>query len=456
MEKNTWFFNYGEMVGKSHLPKQIPCQDKALCACENGVSVAVVSDGCGSSDISQYGSDTTTKALCKLFTEKFDEVYDAEILDTRKIIVDAIVDGLKQFISENIEIFEEYKVTHADKYAEFTQKHTEEAFYLDCLNATALFVAEKDGKYMIGQIGDGVIGAVIGNKLKIIMEEKKEEEVNGTFYPTSLYAFAQKDPRWYGSSRFQLKKPRNAVVQAFILSTDGVDSFFDLRTPFQKKYTSGVDKLFRGTVEAESFEQGQKILTEGFLPALVEGSRSRDDCGVAVMVRGDYAIDEYVVTQYERPKMEETPVVPKTPAPKIEVKAEPPKEAEKPQSKDETTIVETPEPKENKRILPGMPEDMPEEEFLKEYEWLKEQIMIMLPRTGEKCLAKIERVAMSRRKIIGTLRLYWTILTDIGKQQFSRQEETVENSKFISILIMTDGNLKVFQDGEKWVRFERV
>lgn len=299
-----WFLNYGELAGKSHLSRKIPCQDRALCRQGNGVTVAVLSDGCGSSPISQYGSQVTTECLCKLFIEEFDTIHSAQILTSRKMIVDAIVLSLYGFIRSNGEIFSAYKAENIEKYNEFTQKRSEEEFFLDALNATALFAAEKEGEYIIGQIGDGVIGGVVRNRLKIIMEEKKEGEINGTFYPANIYTLALKNPDWYGCAQFQLKKPKNTDVSAFILTSDGVDSFFDLRVPFQKKYTTGVDKLFRCTVEASSFEESKAILDEQFLPALVNGSRAMDDCSVAVIVRKDYFIgqDGYAVTMYERPK----------------------------------------------------------------------------------------------------------------------------------------------------------
>ena len=299
-----WFLNYGELAGKSHLSRKIPCQDRALCRQGNGVTVAVLSDGCGSSPISQYGSQVSTECLCKLFIEEFDAIHSAQILTSRKMIVDAIVLSLYGFIRSNGEIFSAYKAENIEKYNEFTQKRSEEEFFLDALNATALFAAEKEGEYIIGQIGDGVIGGVVRNRLKIIMEEKKEGEINGTFYPANIYTLALKNPDWYGCAQFQLKKPKNTDVSAFILTSDGVDSFFDLRVPFQKKYTTGVDKLFRCTVEASSFEESKAILDEQFLPALVNGSRAMDDCSVAVIVRKDYFIgqDGYAVTMYERPK----------------------------------------------------------------------------------------------------------------------------------------------------------
>lgn len=302
MSKN-WIYTYGERVGKSHLPKKIPCQDKALCAYKNDVYVAVVSDGCGSSEISQHGSLVTTQAICDLFTERFDELYNEEILTTRKTIVNGIVGELQNFIATNEKIFEDYKIKSKEKYESFTARRSEEEWQLDCLNATVLFVAQKHDQFILGQIGDGIIGAVIDNKIKIVMEEKKDGEVNGTIYPANIYNLAKEDDRWFATSQFQLKKPRNANLQGFILMSDGVDGLIDQRIAFQKKFAAGVGKLIKNTIKAESLDERQKSLNDELLPRLVEFSKARDDCSLALLIQDDCEVDDdgYVVTHYERP-----------------------------------------------------------------------------------------------------------------------------------------------------------
>ncbi|MFI3328919.1 MAG: protein phosphatase 2C domain-containing protein [bacterium] len=306
MEKK-WIYSYGELVGKSHAPRNVPCQDKALCREENDVYVAVVSDGCGSSDISQYGSSVTAEKLCDIFVNNFDELYNMEIFQTRKYIVDEIALALNKFIFQNPRIFADYKDKYKDKYERFITSRTENEFELDALNATALFVAVKDGKYMMGAIGDGIIGAVVDNKIKIVIEEKKTDEVNGTIYPGNIYTLAKEDERWYATTKFQFKKPQNANIQGFILMSDGVDGLIDQRVAFQKKFSAGVGKLIKNTIRSENFEDAQKSLNEELLPRLVEFSKARDDCSIALLINDDCEIDEngYVVTYYERPLSQE-------------------------------------------------------------------------------------------------------------------------------------------------------
>ena len=334
---------YGEQVGKSHLPNNIPCQDKALCSYQNGVYVAALSDGCGSSDLSHYGSDITVKTVVELFIEKFDEIYNTDFrndqLSIRKLIIDSIINNEIKFISENESIFEESRNKNSEKYQEYLKNgfkkylskkgvgcdsidsyieknktefedyvNNEGKFNYDLqnLNATLIFAATKDGKYILGQVGDGVLGALVDDKLKIVLEENKTGTKNGTFYPSNIYNFAKEDQLWYCHSSFQLKKPSNAGnINAFILTSDGVEAFFKkINDNFHKSY-AGVRPLFQQITKAENLEQANLLLKNDWLPRLVDMSPSRDDCSVAILVKPDFVISEYTVKEYPRPTEEE-------------------------------------------------------------------------------------------------------------------------------------------------------
>lgn len=304
MEK-TWLFGYGEQIGKKHIKNNIPCQDKALCSTENEVSVAIVSDGCGSSTLSHYGSNATVNALKELFTTQFDEIYNGDVISNRIKIIDTIIEAQLSFAENNKEIFTEYIQDNNKEYKKSVADKKEDEFLLATMFATALFVAVKNDKYIIGQIGDGIIGAVINNKLKIIMEEEKLDDISGTTYPANIYIKARKDKEWYKTNDFIYKKPVNATIKAFILTSDGSDAFFDRRTPFEKKYTRGVDRLFNTIVKANGIEDSQKVIHYNFLPSLVSMSVVGDDCSLAVLVKPDYSIDPidgFEIKRYPKPE----------------------------------------------------------------------------------------------------------------------------------------------------------
>ena len=119
-------------------------------------------------------------------------------------------------------------------------------------------------------------------------------------------------------------------------------------------------------------------------------------------------------------------------------------------------MVEPPVVEENKRIIPGATEDMPEDEYDKEFAELSARVTQILPQTGALCLGRIVSLARTRRKIIAALRLYNVILTDIATQQYSYQIDTLENHISISVLLMADGKLLASHEEDNKVKFVRV
>lgn len=303
MEK-TWLLNYGHKVGLSHLPNNVPCQDRALCVTKNGVTVAVLSDGCGSSAISEHGAELITTKLCEFFTENFDSLipeYDDDVNVSRRRIIEHIGQTHKQFIDENIGMFEALKTTQAEKYAKFNNGTAARdlSFYYDTLNATLLFVATKGDQGIVGQVGDGVIVGLQDNKIRILMEEEKNEAVNGTYYPIKLYESGLKNEKYFSAANlFTLKFPKVGSFDGFVLMSDGVDGFIDKRIPFQKKVAPALGNHLKTIIETNNFEQSQQIVDD-LLERLRKVSTANDDCSLAIIVNADAHLDdpEYVVKE---------------------------------------------------------------------------------------------------------------------------------------------------------------
>lgn len=300
--------SYGELVGKSHVAKNIPCQDKAICLQRNQVSAAVLSDGCGSSEFSHFGAKITVTSISELLVEKFDELYMIDLnknqLNFRKTIVDTVIEAEIKFITENPERFNDYKDRNIKQYNEYVEHNTEDSFFLQSLNATLLFFAEKNGRYLMGRIGDGVIGVILDDKLKIVLEESKTSAKNETFYTNNIYDFAKNDENWYLHSAFEVRKPLNANINGVILTSDGVEAFFRPEGDnFHKRYRD-LNPLFSKIIEAITEEDSNKILYDEYLPWLVN-QYPFDDCSIAILISPDYQINEFVVKEYPRPPMDE-------------------------------------------------------------------------------------------------------------------------------------------------------
>ncbi len=292
--------NYGALVGKSH-GSITPCQDYASSLCENGVTAIALSDGCGSSPISQFGSERTVSALLSLLTKRFDELARMGQAELRKAVVDEIAKGILSLISERYDLVEEYKARNPLESQKKVARHGEEDFAASLFYATALFAAEKDGIWILGRIGDGVLGALTEGKMKIVLEEEKDEEKNGTFYPYNIYSFAKKDPAWYCTNRFAILKTK-APIDGVVLTSDGVDSLFDQRTPFQKKYAPAIVKIVNIISSQEDFTSSQAFFADELLPLMVKKSSVGDDCSIATMLKKGSEVKEIVVKEYPHPK----------------------------------------------------------------------------------------------------------------------------------------------------------
>lgn len=290
-----WKCNYGQLVGISHGNK-IPCQDYAYAIVKNGVTISVLSDGCGSSPLSQYGSKATCDAIVKLFTNNFDKIIKLSPFELRKKVIDSIIDSLNETVKDNYSVFEQYKKN--DLNAESIIKKTSiENYYLRLTYATVLFVASKYGVAYVGQIGDGVIGIIEDDKLKIYCEEEKTDEVNATCYPANIYNFAKQNQDWYKSNLFRLNRIKIRNVSGFILTSDGVDALFDRRIKGKCKYSNGSVKLINKIIKNNNFHKSQKYL-EKLLVKIVGKSTHFDDCSVSVILKKGSKINGLIVKDY--------------------------------------------------------------------------------------------------------------------------------------------------------------
>ena len=86
------------------------------------------------------------------------------------------------------------------------------------LASTLLFVAVKDDKFILGHLGDGVIGYLKNNCLKTASLPNNGEFSNETYFSTSKDA----------SSHMKLAKGSVRDIDGFVLMSDGTaDSFYN-------------------------------------------------------------------------------------------------------------------------------------------------------------------------------------------------------------------------------------
>jgi hypothetical protein len=163
------------MQGKDHVAAGVVCQDNVATASANGVHAIALSDGGGSRKFSQVGSEHSTRAVCALLTEKFDDYYErleqiaqggakAEKLHLRlKLeILDTVLDALR---------------------AQVTPERA-----LPDFGCTLQFAAVKNGRYVAGHVGDGVIAALyqrgLTRRVEVLSHPENGDGPNITFFVT--------------------------------------------------------------------------------------------------------------------------------------------------------------------------------------------------------------------------------------------------------------------------------
>lgn len=161
--------------GIDHKAAGVVCQDGVAAAAANGVHAIALSDGGGSRKLSQIGSAVSTRAVCALLVERFDELYvrmehisrgghkaARELTELKLEILDAVLAALRA------------ELTPERKLADF--------------GCTLQFFATKDGRYVAGHVGDGVIAAIyqrgLSRAVEVLSHPENGDGPNITFFVT--------------------------------------------------------------------------------------------------------------------------------------------------------------------------------------------------------------------------------------------------------------------------------
>ena len=161
--------------GKDHVSAGVVCQDNVASAEANGVHAIALSDGGGSRKHSQIGSEHSTRAVCALLVERFDEIYEAQ-----ERIAQGGPDADKHLLRLRLQILD--TVLGALR-AQVTAERSLQDF-----GCTLQFAAVKDGRYIAGHIGDGVIAALyqrgLSRRVEVLSHPENGAGPNITFFVT--------------------------------------------------------------------------------------------------------------------------------------------------------------------------------------------------------------------------------------------------------------------------------
>lgn len=293
---NEYKLSCGQLVGRSHLPNNIPCQDSVIVKTENGVTLAVLSDGCGSATLSHEGSKITVESTAKLLIDKFDELYELDDIKISLNILKTIVGSQIKYIKENREAINERIIefkTRAQKddsekpFDVERLKNANEYEMTSYFYGTLCFIAIKGDKAMIGQIGDGRVGLVIDNNLFIALQEVKNDAVNGTVYPANALFRYLKNNDENECKELRIVKYQNVNIQAGFVVSDGCDALIeyvdkDKGLFFRIRFNAFSRNTLYGVFNSESQEEADSFIMER-----LEKIRATtdDDCSIGVIVK---------------------------------------------------------------------------------------------------------------------------------------------------------------------------
>ncbi len=234
-----------EVQGRSHIQKNIPCQDKTYSICINGVRTIALADGAGSAKLSHFGAEDVVKYVCYIMSTKFDDYFLEECATSVK---EELLENIRKSLKE-LSIKKECDIKD--------------------LASTLLFVSIKDDKFILSHIGDGVIGYLENGELKIASQPENGEFINTTVFTTSNDAIKS----------MKLIKGNIENIKSFILMSDGTEeSFYDKR---EKKLATVLKNIIE-KILTESIKEIQLKLEESFKNIIIR--KTTDDCSIVILV----------------------------------------------------------------------------------------------------------------------------------------------------------------------------
>lgn len=253
IKMKKWLGASARVMGRSHEEKNIPCQDNVDYYIDDNIAVMALSDGAGSCSLSHIGSKIVVEQAIEILKNNFDRIYNMEALKAKRFITSNIVKSI------------------------IVEKNRNENSEVRDYSATLLFIAIKDGKFLVGHMGDGIIGYFKNNEIKVLSEPKNGETANSTYFVTMNDA----------EYMFDMKKGNIGEVQGFILMSDGAGN--SLYNKNSRELGKGCITLANWMSEMASTEF-TKILEENLENVLK--SRTTDDCSIGMIYMNNKSIEE--------------------------------------------------------------------------------------------------------------------------------------------------------------------
>lgn len=237
--------------GKDHIASGVTCQDNVAELSCAGVHAIALSDGGGSRKYSEIGSEHATKAACRLLCERFDAFYsrldDIDAADKQK---ERLLQSLRLEILDEILAALRTQVTAERSLRDF--------------GCTLQFAAVKDGKYIVGHIGDGVIAGLyqigLNRKVQVLSHPENGGAPNVTFFVTDHDAkdhlrFSHGECRQLEGILMMSDGPEEVLYSgADGMHQNTLKLFDNFRGVTQADYAAALSKFLTGSIAKHSYD----------------------------------------------------------------------------------------------------------------------------------------------------------------------------------------------------------
>lgn len=248
---SRWMAVAAAVPGVSHEKKGESCQDAVHTIRQDGVTVLALADGAGSVRYARQGAECATRCACDWIGRSFDALWDIEPAEIATSVVQQALERLQPLARELSAAIRD-------------------------LASTLAFVAVKQGRYIVGNLGDGVIGCERQGQLDVLCHPRRGEFANQTYFLTSDFA----------ARCFEVKKGDCRDVTAFSLMSDGAAEAFYRRR--DKTLSRGVQQVSRWLAQYPASQIARQL--EVNLREQVR-ERTDDDCSLAVLRHLSFPLD---------------------------------------------------------------------------------------------------------------------------------------------------------------------
>ena len=234
--------------GLQHEKDNRCCQDRVHIINNNNIKGVTLADGAGSKKHSEIGAEKLTELISLDISRNFAKYYKKDINE------------LKITLCKKIQIY--LKTISGESLIDVNE-----------LGSTLLFAFTDKKNYLVGHLGDGIIGCCKNKKVSVFSEPDNEEFANITYFTTSNNI----------EKRIKLFKGELGEITSFILMSDGSqNSLFDLKN---KKFSKAINEIINWPKYST-----KKTLNKSLKNTLKNQIRHKthDDCSIAFLVKLNY------------------------------------------------------------------------------------------------------------------------------------------------------------------------